>query len=318
MRRLRVGVIGLGTFAESHIRAYQSLPNVEVAAVASHSRERAAAIATEYGIPTWYESYDALIGDASVEAISVTTAESDHRDPAIQALAAGKHVLVEKPLAATTADAQAIVDAAREASGILMLGHILRFDPKYAAIREAAVKGELGRLVSLSARRNRPRSLIAGYDRVHPALVTAIHDIDIMLWVAQRRVRWVRAVDRLADRDGGAHGLWGLLEFEGGLVGTIETVWLVPDAAGIRTDDAFEAIGLEGTAKLQLDVSALRLWRTQGSEVPDTSYEAPLHGAMAGALKEELAHFVACALSGKPSPVVRAEDGLNALQSSWP
>lgn len=313
MHQLRIGVIGLGNFGESHIRAYQSLPGVEVAAVASRSLERAATVAKHYGIEHWHGSYEDLAADPSIEAVSVTTAESEHREPALIALAAGKHVLVEKPLATTIEDAEAMVAAAGTSSGVLVPGPILRFDTKYAALRDAAVSGKLGRLVSLSARRNRRRSLIAGYDRVHPALVTAIHDVDMMLWIGRRRVRWVRAIDRLADRDNGAHGLWGLLEFEDGIVGTIETSWLLPEAAGVDTDDAFEAVGLEGTAKLQLDMPSLRLYGSSGTEVPDTSYEAQLHGSMAGALKEELAHFVACARGNRPSSVVLPEDGVNAL-----
>ena len=311
--RLRVGVIGLGAFGESHIRAYQGLPNVEVAAVASRSSDRAAAIAERYGISSWYGSHDALIADDSIAAVSITTAEDEHRGPAVASFEAGKHVLVEKPLATTLEDAEAIVAAARSSSGILMPGHILRFDPRYASVRAAAVSGELGRLVSLSARRNRPAGLIASHGRVHPALITAIHDIDIMLWIAGSDVRSVYATDRLADRDGGAHGLWGLLEFNDGTMATIETSWLIPASAGIATDDAFQVVGLNGTAKIQLDTPALRVWTERGSEAPDVSYEPVVHGTVVGALRDELAHFVQCAMSDTPSPIVTPEDGANAL-----
>ena len=311
--RLRVGVIGLGAFGESHLRAWRGLPEVEVAAVASRSAERAAEIAARYGVPRWYGSHDELIADPSIAAVSVTTAETEHRAPVIAALGAGKHVLVEKPIAATLDDARAMLDAARDAPGILMPGHILRFVPAYAGARAAAVSGELGRLVALSARRNRPRSLIPTYSRVHPALVTAIHDLDVMLWTAGRQVRWVRAVDRLAERDGGAHGLWGLMEFESGAVAIIETSWLVPDAVGIGADDAFQITGLTGTAKIALDTPVYRLWRERGAESPDVSYEPALRGVTTGALRDELAYFAHCALSGMRPTVVTPEDGCAAL-----
>lgn len=313
LNRLRVGILGLGAFGESHIRGYQSLPFVEVAAVASRSPDRAAAVARQFGIPTWYGSHAELISDESIQAVSITTAEFEHREPTVEALAAGKHVLVEKPLASTLDDARAILAAARSSSGILMPGHILRFDPKYATLRERAASGDLGRIVALTARRNRPRSLIKGYSRVHPALVTTIHDIDIMLWIAGQDVHKVYAVDRLADRDDGAHGLWGLLEFEGGTVGTIETSWLIPDLAGLTTDDAFQAIGLEGSAKVQLDTPVLRIWHSEGTDVPDLSYEPSLHGGITGALRDELAHFAGCAFLGTSSSIVSPEDGVQAL-----
>lgn len=313
MKRLRVGIIGLGAFGESHIRAYQGLPDVKIAAVASRSPQRAREIAARYDIPAWYGSHDELIANETIDAVSVTTAEHEHRDPVVKALGAGKHVLVEKPLASTLEDARAILDAACEASGILVPGHILRFDPKYAAAREAAVSGQLGRVVSIAARRNRPQSLITTYGRVHPALVTAIHDIDIMLWVSGKDIHRVYAVDRIADRDNGAHGLWGLLEFADGTVGTVETSWLLPDAVGIGTDDAFEIIGVTGTAKVQQDPPPLRILGADGSQAPDVSYQPVLHGVVSGALRDELAHFASCALAGTPSAIIMPDDAYAAL-----
>ena len=313
MERLRVGVVGLGTFGESHLGAYRGLPHVEIVAVASRSAERAREVARRYGVPRWYEGHEALIADPTVDAVSVTTAETDHRGPAVAALAAGKHVLVEKPIAASLADATAIVEVGRKSPGILMPGHILRFEPKYAALKRAVATGKLGRLTSLAARRNRPRGLVASHGRVHPSLVTAIHDIDVMLWLSGDRIRSVRAVHRLANRDAGAHGLWALLQFERGTIATLETVWMLPDEAGAATDDAFEAIGTEGTARIQFDVPGLRLWTASGLHAPDVSYEPWLHGTIAGALKEELAYFATCALSRTPPTIVTPTDGLAAL-----
>ena len=313
MTPLTVGIVGLGAFGESHIAAYRGLPDVEVAAVASRSAARAQEVAARYGIPRWYDRYDALIADPTIQAVSVATAEAEHRAPAVAALAAGKHVLVEKPLATTLGDALAIAQAARDAPGILMPGHILRFEAKYAALQAAVHAGELGRLVALSARRNRPRAAIGAYARVHPALVTAIHDLDVMLWLAGEPVRRVRALDRLTDRDGGAHGVWALLEFASGIVGTIEAAWMVPDGAGLAMDDAFSITGTAGIARLQFDLPPLRVWRDTSQTVPDTSYEPRLRGAVGGALRDELAYFVACARRGERSAVVTPEDGVRAV-----
>lgn len=313
MKRLRVGILGLGAFGESHIRAYRGLPYVEIAAVASRSPERAGAIARKYGIPTWYGTHEELIADPSINAISITTAEYEHRLPAVAALAAGKHVLVEKPIASTLEDAEAIIEAARTSPGILMPGHVLRFAASYAGLQARVTAGELGRIVSMSARRNRQAALVHSHGRVHPALITAIHDIDIMLWLAQCDVVRVHAVDRLADRDNGAHGLWGMLEFENGAIAMIETAWMLPDTAGTDADDAFEVIGTKGTATIQLDTPSFRIVSESGNVAPDVSYEPVVHGAVAGALGTELGHFAQCALAGIPSPIVTPDDGIRAL-----
>lgn len=313
MQRLRVGVLGLGAFGESHLRAWRGLPNVEIVAVASRTPARAEAIAATYGVPRWYGSHEELIADPEVDAVSVTTAEHEHLAPVLAGLDAGKHVLVEKPIATTLEDAAAMLEAASHSDGILMPGHVLRFAPAYAGLKEAVASGRLGRLVAMSARRNRQASLIQTHGRVHPALITALHDIDIMLWLAECDVTSVRAFDRIATRDDGAHGLWGLLEFENGAVATIESSWLIPDSAGVGTDDAFRVTGLSGSAQVQFDVPALRVWEPEGPRVPDVSYEPVVRGVAVGALRDELAHFASCALAGTPSPVVGPEDGFRAL-----
>lgn len=313
MQRLRVGVLGLGAFGESHLRAWRGLPNVEIGAVASRTPARAEAIAAKSGARRWYGSHEELIVDPDIDAISVTTAEHEHLAPVLAALAAGKHVLVEKPIATTLEDAAAMLEAAKSSRGILMPGHVLRFAPAYAGLKDAVANGRLGRLVAMSAQRNRPASLVRTHGRVHPALITAIHDIDIMLWLAGCNVTSVRAIDRIADRDDGAHGLWGMMQFENGTVATIETSWMIPDSAGVETDDAFRVTGLAGSAEVQFDVPALRVWEAAGPRVPDVSYEPVVREVTVGALRDELAHFTACALAGTPSPVVGPEDGARAL-----
>lgn len=313
MEKLGLGIIGLGAFGESHIQALRGIPHVEVVAVASRTAARAQSVAERYGISQWYEGYTRILDDPAVQAVTVVTAESDHRKPVVAALAAGKHVLVEKPMATTLEDARAMLRAAKSASGIFMPGHILRFETKYATLKEEIAAGNLGRLVSVAARRNRTRSLATRYDRVHPVLVTGIHDLDVMLWLTSDRVRRVRAIDRLAKRDDGIHGLWAILEFESGVVGTLETVWMLPDTAGIATDDAFEIVGTRGTAKLQFDTPELRLLHQDGFRIPDVSYEPRIQGKVGGALREELAYFTNCALNHTPPETVTPADGLRAL-----
>jgi UDP-N-acetylglucosamine 3-dehydrogenase len=281
--------------------------------VASRSPARAEEIAERYGVSLWYGSHEELLADDTIEAISVTTAEHEHREPVVTALETGKHVLVEKPIASTLEDAQAMLEASRTSSGTLMPGHVLRFAPTFASVKAAVDAGELGRIVAMTARRNRPASLIASHGRVHPALITAIHDIDIMLWLAGEDVRRVRAVDRLAGRDVGAHGLWGLLEFESGAIAMIETSWLIPDGADITTDDACHVTGMLGTARIQLESPPLRVWTSGGSVAPDVGYEPVVHGITGGALGMEIAHFARQALGGSPSPIVTPEDGVRAL-----
>jgi predicted dehydrogenase len=299
-------------FAESQLRAYTGVPNAEIAAVASRSAERAREIAGKYGVPKWYGSYDELIADPEIDAISLTTSEHEHLAPTLAALAAGKHILVEKPIASTLEDAIAMVEAARRSTAIMVPGHVVRFDPKYAELRNAAVSGQLGEVVSITARRNRTRRHIDTHGRVHLALVTAIHDLDIVNWVAQSKVKTIRAHHRLGKKGGDAHGIWMLMKHENGIVTQYETNWMVPEGGGFGTD-GFTVTGTDGIGRVQTNLPDLQIQKEHDLAAPNLEYEGILHGAGVGALRNELASFVDCALAGTPSPVVTPEDGLAAM-----
>src|SRR4029077_20738218 len=106
----------------------------------------------------------------------------------------------------------------------------------------------LGKVVHMHARRDRPKSLLSLYSRIHPVLLTAIHDIDMMLWYSGSPVRRVRGYHRSIADATHQDAFWGLLEFADGGLGT-ETNWLLPEG-GIVLDDAFRVTGTQGVADL--------------------------------------------------------------------
>src|SRR5450432_1999347 len=111
MNRLRIGVIGLGWFGEIHCDAIMGIPNLELAALCTRTPER--------------------LADPAIDAVSIVTMWDQHTEPAIAALEAGKHVFLEKPMASTVADCKKIIAASKRSKGILQIGHICRFNPRY-------------------------------------------------------------------------------------------------------------------------------------------------------------------------------------------
>src|SRR3712207_5043418 len=101
MDQINVGVIGKGGIAGGHIKAYDQLPDVKMVGVADIIPERAQAAAEKWGAEKWFTDYHELLALPELDAVSVCTFNQAHREPVIAALEAGKHVLVEKPLAAT-------------------------------------------------------------------------------------------------------------------------------------------------------------------------------------------------------------------------
>jgi UDP-N-acetylglucosamine 3-dehydrogenase len=309
MRTIGYGVIGLGFFGEKHAEAVRALPNVELRALCSRQDRRRRELQKRWQVPRAYADYEDLLADAAVEAVSVVTHVDDHVAPAVAALKAGRHVLVEKPMARSAADCDRIIAAADRSGAILMVGHICRFNPRYALARARIAAGELGRLVSMFARRNIPaqrsRSVL---EKIGPLLGDGIHDTDLMLWMSGDRVKSVYAqtlnVRGLKNPDIG----WAMYRFESGAIGVIENVWFLPAGTPFRIHEQMEVIGSDGAIYIHGSDTSLAVQTRTGVDCPDTLYWPEMHGEITGALRNELAYFVSCvARNERPAVVTPAE-----------
>ena len=269
MDRVRIGLIGCGAFGESHLQAFRAIGRAQVAAAFDVDRARAERVAAEYGIPRVCASLEEILTLAELDCLDVVTSEAEHRVAVVGGLEAGKHVFVEKPIATSLEDGAAMIETARRTGRNLMVGQILRFETRYAMLRDEIGKGRLGEMVSMHARRNRRKSLLPVYGRTHPALENCIHDVDLMLWYHPRPVRRVRAWHRNTTGGKNPDTFWGVLEFEGGALGVVETIWLLPES-GIGLDDSFQAIGSRAVANINLLPGAFNILGEEGYEVPDT------------------------------------------------
>lgn len=144
MRKIRTGFIGVGGIAQAHLRALQDQDSIEVVAVADIVAERAQQTAQRWGIPDWYTDYHELLARDDIESVNVCTYNNAHRQPTIDALRAGKNVLVEKPMAATLEDAIAMTRAAHESDKLLMVGMLHRFKADILMAKAIVDAGRLG------------------------------------------------------------------------------------------------------------------------------------------------------------------------------
>lgn len=171
MSRLRVGVIGVGALGQHHARVYADLPDAELVGVVDLHPERAAAVAEKHGARV-FDSIEALA--AQVDALSVAVPTVDHHRLARPLLAAGKAVLLEKPMTTTLEEADDLIAAAAASGAVFQIGHVERFNPAADVVRAVAQKPrfiEIHRLGSFS-----PRSL-----DIDVVLDLMIHDLDIVL-----------------------------------------------------------------------------------------------------------------------------------------
>ena len=149
---LRIGLIGCGGIAQSHLKALQSLPEFEVVAAADVDLSRAQQAAADYGIPQALDSYTAML-QGDLDAVSICLPHHLHREATVAALQAGKHVLCEKPMATTLADADAMIAAAEAADRTLMIGQVLRFRPANQRAREIILDDGIGEVRQVIRRR---------------------------------------------------------------------------------------------------------------------------------------------------------------------
>ena len=148
---LRWGVLAPGGIARDWVGALHTHTDQRVAAVASRSAERAGAFASEFGIDRAYGDYEQLVADPGVDAVYISAPHSEHRRLALLAISAGKHVLVEKPIAVTVADARDIVDAARAAGVFAMEAMWSRFLPQHTVLARLLADGALGDVLTVTA-----------------------------------------------------------------------------------------------------------------------------------------------------------------------
>jgi predicted dehydrogenase len=184
---LRLGILGAGFMGSTHAAAFHQAPGVRIAGISSRSLDKAAAVAGKYGAQP-YDDALRLATDPNIDIVSNTLPTHMHKELTLAALAAGKHVLLEKPMALTLEDCDEIIAAAQSSGRILMIGQTLRFWPEYVALVDFVKSGALG--APLAARAIR----LAGPPRwadffLHPELSGGevldlhIHDLDALNWL---------------------------------------------------------------------------------------------------------------------------------------
>jgi UDP-N-acetylglucosamine 3-dehydrogenase len=314
MKKVKVGIIGLGSWGECHLQALLSLPHVEIAAICDIHADRVQALAEQYGISNWTADEDEVLQHADIDLIIVVTFEKEHLRPVLKALQAGKHVLVEKPVSTNEEEALQMWAAAKSGGRYLIPGHLLRFDPKYAGIHESLQSGSIGKPVSMYLTRSRENSLFATYQRTHTVYELMIHDLDLAIWYAGSRIRKVKAYARSVSGASVPEVLWANLEFENGVLAVLQSNWMLPDKAGIQIHDTTELICEQGIIRFETEPSGLQIFSNAGRKTTDLAVHHQLKGQVAGALREQLNYVTKCILQGNIPSITSFPDAIHGVK----
>lgn len=306
---IRVGVIGVGNMGQHHTRVLSLLKDVELIGVSDINVERGLDTASKYRV-RFFEDYRDLL--SHVDAVCIAVPTRLHHSVGMACLQAGVHVLLEKPIAASIAEAESLVNAAAESHCILQVGHIERFNPAFQELSKVLKTEEL---LALEAHRMSPYSNRA--NDVSVVLDLMIHDIDLLLELAGAPVVRLTASGSRASDSGYLDYVTATLGFANGIVATLTSSKVthrkirriaahcknsLTEADFLRNDIS---IHRQTTADYMTDYGQV-LYRQDGLiEKVSTSNIEPLHA--------ELEHFVHCVRGGN-QPSVGGEQALKALR----
>jgi UDP-N-acetylglucosamine 3-dehydrogenase len=317
VEQVRIGVVGAGYMGRTYAGILRAHPLAELVGIADLNQEVAARAAAELGVDA-YMSAEKLLEATALDGLIVATVENDHRKPTEAAFAAGTGVLVEKPLATTIEDAEQMIAAGERAKKPLLTGHVLRFDSRYAQLREIVRAGGIGDPLTIYARR---LNGIAAQDRLHGRcslpLFLGIHDYDIVRWVAESNVTEVVARARQGFLAGlGANvedASVALLTLANGVLATVEEGWILPATHPTGFDQRLDVNGSAGRVELVGHEGGLSVMSADRYSWPDTQLWPTVHGETVGALRRQTWHFIDV-LCGTDEPLVSGADGLAALR----
>jgi len=336
---VRFALVGCGAIAPTQIKALLTLaPEVELCALYDIEAEQASAMAKEYALPLM--DFEAICASETIDVVTFCTPSGLHASQAIQALEAGKHVIVEKPMDVSAAACVKLKAAADRSGKLCSVISQHRFDPASKQVREALQAGALGELIFTEARipwyRTQEYYDSADwrgtweFDGGGCLMNQGIHTVDLMLWLAGRVKRVFARMQTIAHERIEVEDLITVqIEFESGMMGSlIGSTAMYPgyaitlgvygkNGSAVIEGDELKTLAIRGQETIsggganahavQVATGGTRSATAQAGKPSEDSWK------WGDAHREQLRDFAASIRSGNP-PVVTADDGLHAVQ----
>lgn len=309
---IKVGVVGMGLMGGLHADVYRAMDGVELVGIVEPEPQRRRSEQERLGVEG-FAALEPLLD--RVDALSVCTPDDQHVDPVSAALAAGRTVLLEKPLGMSIAESQAILEACPDPTR-LMVGHLLRFDSRVVQAKRLLDAGSLGRVRYVRAWRANnlwAAGKIGG--RASVGWFLGVHDVDLVLWLTGAEVQTASATAAKVVSPN-----WDLvnatLTLSGDVTVAIENHWLLPDEWTSGMDAGVRVIGEDGMLEVDLGAPDVRLTTREAgrAQEQDTHCWPPEAAGPGGALRAELESFIA-SVRARSVPAVTGQEALRAVEA---
>jgi len=327
MSTIQVGLIGSGFVADIHATSFAQVSGAEVVAVASPTREHVEAFAARHGIERAFTDYRELLAVDAIDLVSIAAPNDLHRDMCVDACRAGKHVIIEKPLARSLAEADEMIAAGKEHGVMLFYAEELCFAPKYVRLKELVDSGALGEpfLVKQAEMHDGPHAewfWDTSRSGGGVALDMGCHAIEFCRWMlgkpAIRTVQAQLGTHVHGDKTRGDDHAVIILEFDGGAVGMAEESWAklggmedraeVYGSKGVSYADLLRGNSILTYSEAGYGYAVEKAGTTQGWSF--TMFEELWNYGF----PQEMQHFVDCLRDGT-EPIETIEDGRIVLEA---
>lgn len=308
---VRIAQIGVGHWGKNLARNFAEIG--VLAAVSDNHPETAGRVAAEHDVPA--RGLSEVIADPSIDAVAIATPAATHADVALQAIAAGKHVYVEKPLALLPEDAERMIAAADAAGRVLMVGHLLQYHPIFLALKQLVADGELGELRYIYSNR-----LSAGKLRTEEDVLWSFapHDLSMILSLADEEPVTVSAASASWVTPGIDDWTIAHMRFPSGVAAHVHATWMHPFkeqrlvVAGSKATAVFEDSIADWNKRLAHYPTAID--RSGAAPVLKKSDARYIEVGNGEPLRAECQHFVDCITSGG-TPRTDGNEGLRVLRT---
>lgn len=318
---LRMAVIGVGMMGRLHAATYSQYHRSKLVGVCDRNDAVARAVASRMGDVPWYTDYRECLETQDCDAVAIATPDHVHRDVTLLALEAGKHVLLEKPLATTLTDGVAIARAARESGKTVMINCGLRQKSAARRVKDALTAGELGKVKHISAVHHGnislPTEVLRAYAAESSLATLLAHSVDLVRWWSDSEVEEIFALETrgmLTTMGIDTHDTVAAVgRLSTGATLSLEASWIYPRAHSGFGDVQFNVIGEEGVAKFDHLRESLSGTTAGGRAIHEEFEALDYGGRLSGWWFDSLHYFVDSVLDRK-TPTPDAADALRTLR----
>ena len=335
MKKLRIGLVGAGNIAKAHLNAYKQVENAQIVAICDINPEVLAATAAKYGIEKTYPSLTEMLQNEELDAADVCVWNCNHASCSIEALNAGLHVLCEKPMATSAAEAEQMMQAAEKNERLLMIGFVLRFGDEAVIAKDFIDNGYLGDIYYSKATYLRRHGAPGGWftDKSRsaggPVIDLGVHVIDLTRYLMGKPKAmsvFASTENRLKNRpylktdvgwkpdNASPDDIYdvedfavALIKYEGGKTTLLETSYSLNGEEITKK----ELYGTKGG--VNLNGADMKIYTEVNDYLADITPQIKNFKNGADMFVAEMAHFVDCALNGTPCRA-SAEDGLEVMK----